>query len=112
MEGSRSYGVEVSAVAQGDLQAIVEFIADDNPGTALRVLNQIEDCCGTLKKMPERGRVVPELAAVGLHTYRELVLFPWRVIYRISGLTVFVMAVLDGRRNLEDVLLARVVRGS
>jgi plasmid stabilization system protein ParE len=111
MAVSSSYVVEMAAVAQGDLQAIVEFIAADDPGAARRVLDQLATSCAALKKMPERGRVVPELAAVGLATYRELVVSPWRVIYRISGLTVFVLAVVDGRRNLEDLLLARVVRG-
>ena len=112
MAVSKSYTVEFTAVAQDDLQAIAEFIAGDNPDAALRVVEQIAARCTTLKQMPERGRVVPELAAVGLHTYRELVLSPWRILYRISGLTVFVLAVLDGRRNLEDILLERVVRGS
>jgi len=53
---------------------------------------------------------VPELAAVGVHTYRELVVSPWRLVYRISAKTVYVLAVLDGRRNIEDVLLDRLVR--
>ena len=60
--------------------------------------------------MPERGRVVPELAAVGIRTYRELVVEPWRLVYRITEKTVYVLAVLDGRRNIEDVLLDRLVR--
>ena len=63
-----------------------------------------------LQRMPERGRVVPELAAMGVHLYRELVVAPWRIIYRISGRTAYVLAVVDGRRNLEDVLLDRLVR--
>ena len=112
MASPRSYVVEFAAVTQGDLQAIVEFIAADDPGAALRVFDQIAARCATLKQMPERGRVVPELAAFGLHTYRELVVSPWRVVYRISGKIVFVLAVVDGRRNIEDVLLDRLVRGS
>jgi hypothetical protein len=31
-------------------------------------------------------------------------------VYRISGETVVVLAVLDGRRDLEDLLLERLVR--
>jgi toxin ParE1/3/4 len=112
MASPRSYAVEFAGVAQGDLQAIVESIAADNPGAALRVFDQIEARCATLNRMPERGRVVPELAAFGIHTYRELVVSPWRVVYRVSGKTVSVLAVVDGRRNIEDVLLDRLVRGS
>lgn len=112
MASPRSYAVEFAAVAQGDLQAIVEFITADDPGAAIRVFERIEARCATLNQMPERGRVVPELAAFGIHTYRELVVSPWRVVYRVSGRTVSVLAVVDGRRNIEDVLLDRLVRGS
>lgn len=108
----RSYAVEFAAVAEGDLRAIVEFIAVDDPETAICVFERIEARCATLKQMPERGRIVPELAAFGILAYRELVVSPWRVVYRISGQTVFVLAVVDGRRNIEDVLLDRLVRGS
>ena len=106
----RSYTVEFAGVDQRDLQSIVEFMATDDPVTALRLMGQIESRAATLTQMPRRGRVVPELAAFGIQTYRELVVSPWRIIYRISGRTVYVLAVLDGRRNIEDVLLDRVLR--
>ena len=53
---------------------------------------------------------MPELAAFGIRIYRELVVAPWRVVYRIGGKTVSILAVVDGRRNIEDVLLDRFVR--
>jgi len=112
MASHRSYVVEFAAVAEGDLQAIVEFIAQDDPAAALRVFDRIEAHCAALHQLPERGRVVPELAAYGIHTYRELVVPPWRVVYRISDKSVYVLAVVDSRRNIEDVLLDRLVRGS
>ena len=110
MTASPSYAVDFAGVAQRDLQSIVEFIAADDATAARRVLNLMEARVAALKRMPERGRVVPELAAMGVHLYRELVVAPWRIIYRISGRTVYILAVLDGRRNLEDVLLDRLVR--
>lgn len=109
MASARSYAVEFAAVAQRDLQGIIEFIAADGPIIAGQVLERIESRCAALKQMPERGRIVPELAAFGIHTYRELVVAPWRVVYRISGTSVYVLAILDGRRNVEDVLLDRLV---
>jgi toxin ParE1/3/4 len=110
MASYRSFRVEFALVAQRDLQAIVEFITADDPVAAARVLDQIESRTASLQRMREHGRVVPELAAVGIRTYRELVVGPWRLVYRISGKTVYVLAVLDGRRNIEDVLLDRLVR--
>ena len=106
----RLYAVEFAAVAERDLQAIVEFITPADPVGALRILEQTESRCAALKQMPERGRVVLELAAFGVHTYRELILAPWRVVYRVSGTTVSILAIVDGRRNLEDILLDRLIR--
>jgi hypothetical protein len=41
--------------------------------------------------------------------YRELIELPWRIIYKIEEDKVFVLAVIDGRRNMEDILLDRFV---
>jgi len=106
----RLYKVDFASVARRDLEVIVEFIAADDPAAAARILNAIESRTLALEKMPQRGRVVPELAAFGIHTYRELIESPWRIIYRISARSVFVLAILDGRRNVEDVLLDRMLR--
>ena len=106
----RLYAVKFAAVAERDLQAIVEFITADDPVAALRILEQIESRCAALKQMPERGRVVPELAVFGIHTYRELVVAPWRIGCRVSGTIVLILAVVDGRRNMEDILLDRLIR--
>ena len=110
MGASRSYRVRWAEVARCDLIEIFEFIASDDPLAAAGVLRRFATRARSLERMPERGRVVPELKAVGVQSFRELVVTPWRVICRISGDTVFVLAVLDGRRNLEDVLLDRLVR--
>jgi toxin ParE1/3/4 len=65
---------------------------------------------GALSTTPERGRKVPELAALDAHHYRELIERPWRILYRIEGDRVLVVAVLDGRRDLASLLIERLVR--
>ena len=61
-----------------------------------------------LATLAERGRVVPELARLNLRTYRELVVKPYRVLYRVSRIEVHVLAVFDARRSLEDAILDRL----
>jgi plasmid stabilization system protein ParE len=97
-------------VARDDLHAIVDYVADDDVVAALSVLRKIEDAAGSLTTTPARGRVVPELAGVGVQSYRELIVPPWRLVYRVAGRSVYVLGVFDGRRNMEDVLLERFVR--
>jgi len=104
------YKVRWTHAASQDLESTVEFIARDNITNALQVLNILRKTAATLKTLPQRGRLVPELAEIGLRLYREILCTPWRIIYRISGANVFVMVVIDGRRNVEDILLERLAR--
>ena len=45
----------------------------------------------------------------GISLYREIVIIPWRVIYKIERDRVYIVSVIDSRRNVEDVLLARLL---
>ena len=63
-----------------------------------------------LERLPERGRVVPELKTIDVYMYRELIERPWRVVYRFERNHVYVVAVLDARRNLASLLLERLTR--
>jgi toxin ParE1/3/4 len=107
---NRKYQVAWAETAQHDLMQIIDYIAIDNPENASRILQKIKQKVATLYTMPERGRVVQELKEQGIHTYREIVIAPWRVIYRISETVVFVLSVIDSRRNVEDILLERYLQ--
>lgn len=52
---------------------------------------------------------MPELKEYNILQYRKITIDPWRVIYKVTGKKVFVMFVIDSRRNVEDVLLDRLV---
>jgi plasmid stabilization system protein ParE len=97
-------------VAENDLKGIIAYIALDNPVQALKKLNEIKKKAGGLYAFPEKGRVVPELKGYGILNYRELIVPPWRIIYQTTAKTVYVMSVLDSRRNIEDLLLGRLTR--
>lgn len=96
--------------ARLDLEQIVQFVAEDSPSNALAVLERLEHRSQALDAMPHRGRIVPELRAAGVQTYRELVEGPWRIVYRYDDHNVYVIAVLDARRDLSSLLLERLAR--
>ena len=96
--------------ARLDLERIVEFIVEEDPAYALAVLARLEQRCRTLVTLPNRGRIVPEMRAVEVFTYREVIEGPWRIVYRYDVDRVHVMAVLDARRELSGLLLERLVR--
>jgi toxin ParE1/3/4 len=96
-------------VAENDLKEIIEFISIDSPSNALNILKKIKQKASRLFTLPERGRIVPELQDQGVLQYKELIIPPWRLIYRIAERKVYVLSVIDSRRNVEDILLSRFV---
>jgi len=96
--------------AQADILGITDFIACDSTINADKALDRLEHRIGTLATLPERGRVVPELQWHGISSIREIIEKPWRILYQISANAVLIVAVYDGRRHLNDVLLERFLR--
>jgi toxin ParE1/3/4 len=105
----RTYTVRWSETSQRDLKSIVEYIAKNSPSHAYEVLSSSKEKVSSLHSFPGRGRIVPELQDQGITQYRELIVAPWRIIYRVSEETVYVLSVLDSRQNVEDILLKRLV---
>ena len=105
---SKTYKINWATVAEHELIDIIEYISIDHPANALKILQEIKKTASSLYNLPERGRVVPELQDQGILIYREIVIQPWRIIYRISDNDVYVLTVLDARRNIEDILLKRL----
>jgi len=96
--------------ARTDLEGIVDFIAEEDQRSALRVLERLEKRARALRRFPKRGRVVPEMRTLDVFLYRELIERPWRMIYRFDDEHIYVLAVLDSRRELTSLLLERLIR--
>jgi len=105
----QKYDILWAGVAENDLKGIIEYIAIDSPADALRIFKKIKQKASSLYTLPERGRIVPELQEQGILLYREWVIPPWRIVYRISEMRVYVLSVLDARQNVEDILLKRLI---
>jgi addiction module RelE/StbE family toxin len=105
---TKKYEVLWSNTAEIDLKSIIEYIAEDNPSNAFKIVKNIKQKVSNLYAFPEKGRIVPELKDQGIMQYRELIIPPWRILYRISEESVYILSVLDSRRNIEDILLKRL----
>lgn len=103
----KKFRVEWTRAASSDLLNIIDYISEDSTDTAISIFEKIRSKCETLNQSPGRGRVVPELKEYGIYSYHEIIIKPWRVIYRISDNKIYVLAVIDSRRNIEDILIER-----
>ena len=85
--------------ARDDLRDIHDFIARDSPRVAEALVERLLTATERLAAFPESGRVVPEFPALG---YREIIVSSDRVLYRLADNTVWITAVVHGRRRLRD----------
>ncbi len=106
---NKKYVVIWASVVENDLARIIEYIANDSLANALKVLNKLKEKAANLHHSPKRGRIIPELQEYGIYQYRELIVAPWRLMYRAQEDKVYVLAVLDSRQNIEDILLKRIL---
>ncbi len=105
------YKVEWAPVAERDLLEILEYIARrDTADKAAALYQKIMEKVENLFALPNRCRIPPELSKLGLREYRELVISPYSVFFRITGRTVGILAVLDRRRDLQEIVIQRALR--
>ena len=102
--------VNINKTAKNDLIEIIKYISINNPMNALNVLKKIEDRINTLNHFPERGGYVPELYKNKIKDYRQLIVSPWRIIYKIDKNIVNVLIIIDSRRNTQDILFERLIK--
>ncbi len=101
--------VIVAPAASADVAEIVDYLlAHGDVDSALAADDRIHDALESLERHAERGRIVPELRAVG--RFREILALPYRIIYRVDPQQVAVVAVVDHRRDVEALLARRLRR--
>jgi toxin ParE1/3/4 len=87
-----------SSRAALDLDSITEYIAADSPAYAGVVLKNIVNQTRILARFPQAGRKVPEFDDENL---RELVVYSYRITYRLQNDEALIVAVIHGKRVLQ-----------
>jgi toxin ParE1/3/4 len=96
--------------AEDDLERLHDYLAEQgSPATADALADAILEKIDALERFPHRGSVPEELAGLGIQTFRQLVLSPYRIVYRVIGREVFVLLVADGRRDVQALLERRLL---
>jgi toxin ParE1/3/4 len=85
-----------------NLNEIAEYIALNNSGAAKILVQTIFDKVTRLEYHPESGKVPVELVNF---SYREIVINPCRVFYKIESDDVYILHVMRQERDLRKFLL-------
>ena len=90
-----------SRLAARDLEGIVAYISRDSFIYAANAAQKILDSIERLRVFPRIGRIVPEFDDESI---RELIVYSYRVIYRVRKGDVVVAAIIHGARDLPNAL--------
>ena len=100
-----------SGAAEQDVTDILEFVArQDGIARALDLYANLREAVDSLALLPRRARIVPELRDIGLHDFREILVGPYRMFFRVEQQVVLLLGVVDGRRDLAELLFERALR--
>ena len=94
-------GFVLVPAAKNDLLEIIEYIADDSPDAASKVLDRFEEALELLVENPEMGHYREDL------TGRPIRFFPvysYLIIYMADTHPLQVVRVLSGTRDIERIL--------
>ena len=106
-----NYEVFIIDDAEEDIYEIYNFVAiHDSSASAEKLLENLEKTCHSLSTFPNRGHIPPELERISIFEYKEIHYKPYRIIYQIMDSAIYVHCILDGRRNLQQLLQERLLR--
>ena len=104
------FAVSLTRDAARDLNELYDYIAvHDSPQKAHYVLEKIDKTFAALSEFPEWGAYPKELLKIGIREYHEIFFKPHRIIYRVMDKKVYVMLIVDGRRDMQSFLQRRLL---
>lgn len=89
--------------ALADLESIADYIALDKPDAATRYVQQVFAVVERLVRFPKSGKVVPEIPHL---PYRQVIVPPCRIFYRLVGADILIVFVLRGEQRLREIDLS------
>lgn len=90
-----------SPLAVQRLEEIYAFIARDNQKAAAEMIENILSKVESLKSMPSRGRIVPEIKRKEI---REIFEKSYRIIYRLDDTGISILTVRSFKQKLKNEL--------
>lgn len=81
------------------LLEIGEYIARDNPSSAIRFVDELITVGESIVNKPEKGRIVPELS---IENIREIIHKNYRIVYIIKNKSIDILTVFEAHRLLRE----------
>ncbi|MBI4209486.1 MAG: type II toxin-antitoxin system RelE/ParE family toxin [Deltaproteobacteria bacterium] len=87
--------------AANNFEAICDYIAKDSEYYAVLFAKRINKIVKSITLFPQSGRIVPEY---GNENLREKIYENYRIVYRLEGNFIEIVAICHGMNPLENIL--------
>jgi toxin ParE1/3/4 len=107
-----AYSISWSDDARNELKQIISYIKEKSGNIiAANVFQKIRQNIERLTAFPGTGRVSPELEALGITYIHQINENPWRIYYKIENEIIWIVSIIDTRRNIEELLYKKMIDG-
>jgi toxin ParE1/3/4 len=98
--------------AGDELLEIISYI-NDNSGKLIaeNIYSKIIDKVNDASENAEGRRLSPLLKEFGITDIHQININPWIVYYRVENGIMKIISIIDGRRNLEEILYKKIMDG-
>lgn len=97
--------------AEEDIKALKGYIVKNFGRESWTIsYEKLKACATTLQEHPRMGRIPPELEQLDITQYRQVISGMNRIIYEVREETIYIHVVVDTRRDLQRLLMKRIVR--
>jgi toxin ParE1/3/4 len=98
--------------AGDELFEIVSYIKN-NTGkiTAEKIYTKIMNEVKRVSENVTGRRVAPILKDFGINYIHQLNIKPWIIFYKVENKEMKIISIIDGRRNLEEILYKKIIDG-
>jgi plasmid stabilization system protein ParE len=99
------YKIRYLFPAEDDLLSIIDYIAEDNPTAADKMVDRFEKAIGRLALSPFAGKV-PDDDELRKRNYRMLIVGKYFVFYKVKEKAVEIHRIIHGARDYKHLLLS------
>jgi addiction module RelE/StbE family toxin len=90
--------------AEDDLYGIADYISEDNPRAAQRMIDRLEQAINRLVLSPFAGKV-PDDEELRKRNYRILIVGKYLVFYKVKDKAIEIYRIIHGARDYKHLLL-------
>lgn len=101
-----------SSASHGDYAVLIEYLVEERGIEVARAVDaKLEASLASLRILAGRGRLVPVLRReTPGREYREILCGSYRIVYLIEETEVWIVAIVDRHRHVDELLLERAAR--